>query len=109
MYNENFDSQRQPIRQNSNSSLISNNSTNQDLNDKIGRRLLLLDSPERGNSFSKSDCFEPLKVTIIRVFIAYDCGLESGTSVRLKVTEETTAREVVVLVIEQISKVRVIF
>lgn len=41
---------------------------------------------------------------IIQVFAAYDCGLTTGTSVRLKVTSQTTARQVVDLVVKQLNK-----
>ena len=40
---------------------------------------------------------------IIRVYAAYDTGLPSGTSVKLHVTPQTTAREVVDLVVKQLN------
>uniref|UniRef100_A0A914ZD59 Fibronectin type-III domain-containing protein n=1 Tax=Panagrolaimus superbus TaxID=310955 RepID=A0A914ZD59_9BILA len=41
---------------------------------------------------------------IIRVFAAYDCALPKNTAIRLSITQATTAREVVALVVEQINK-----
>ncbi|TMS36254.1 hypothetical protein L596_003463 [Steinernema carpocapsae] len=43
--------------------------------------------------------------TVIRVYAAYNCGLNKGTSVRLQVSSTTTSKEVVELVVEQISKI----
>uniref|UniRef100_A0A1I7YP53 Fibronectin type-III domain-containing protein n=1 Tax=Steinernema glaseri TaxID=37863 RepID=A0A1I7YP53_9BILA len=43
--------------------------------------------------------------TVIRVYAAYNCGLTKGTSVRLQVSPSTTSKEVVELVVEQISKI----
>ncbi len=40
---------------------------------------------------------------VLQVFAAYDTGLASGTSVRLNVTDRTSAREVVDLVIKQLN------
>lgn len=40
---------------------------------------------------------------ILQVYAAYDTGLASGTSVKLTVTRETTAREVIDLVIKQLN------
>ncbi len=40
---------------------------------------------------------------VLQVFAAYHTGLASGTSVKLNVTSETTAREVVDLVIKQLN------
>uniref|UniRef100_A0A061QLM3 Putative fibronectin/RAS containing n=1 Tax=Cupiennius salei TaxID=6928 RepID=A0A061QLM3_CUPSA len=40
---------------------------------------------------------------IIRVYAAYETGLPSGTSVKLHVTPQTTAREVVDLVVKQLN------
>ena len=40
---------------------------------------------------------------ILQVYAAYDTGLASGTSVKLTVTKDTTAREVIDLVIKQLN------
>ncbi len=40
---------------------------------------------------------------MLQVFAAYETGLASGTSVRLNVTNATSAREVVDLVIKQLN------
>ncbi|VDK30402.1 unnamed protein product, partial [Gongylonema pulchrum] len=54
------------------------------------------------------ECFQPRKAHVstgvIKVYAAYQCGLTSGTSVRLQVASTTTAREVVALVVEQLAK-----
>lgn len=48
----------------------------------------------------------PIKTSIIRVFVAFECvGLASGASIRLRILPETTANEILVLVLEQISQV----
>lgn len=48
--------------------------------------------------------------SIIRVFIAFECiGLENGASVRLRILPLTTANEIVALVLEQITKVLLLF
>ncbi|XP_052070242.1 ankyrin repeat and fibronectin type-III domain-containing protein 1-like isoform X3 [Mytilus californianus] len=41
---------------------------------------------------------------ILQVYVAYETGLSKGTRVRLHVTEKTTAREVVTLVVKQLNK-----
>lgn len=41
---------------------------------------------------------------ILQVYAAYETGLSKGTRVRLHVTEKTTAREVVTLVVKQLNK-----
>ncbi|KAK0396622.1 hypothetical protein QR680_001790 [Steinernema hermaphroditum] len=48
---------------------------------------------------------EGADTTVIRVYAAYNCGLTKGTSVRLQVSPTTTSKEVVELVVEQISKI----
>lgn len=51
---------------------------------------LLPDAPS-----SPPDCLATLATAIIRVFVAYDCGVKtSGISIRLKVTQQTTAGSV---------------
>lgn len=40
---------------------------------------------------------------IIQVYVAYDTGLASGTSLKLRVTPKTTAREVIDLVVKQLN------
>lgn len=47
---------------------------------------------------------EALDPGILRVYAAYSCGLTRGTSVMLHVTPHTTAREVINLVIVQLSQ-----
>lgn len=42
--------------------------------------------------------------SIIRVYAAYDTGLAKGTSVKLQVTQKSTAREVINLVIQQLNQ-----
>jgi len=42
--------------------------------------------------------------TLIRVFIAYKCGLANGASVQLKISCQTTVKEVVELVVAQIHR-----
>ncbi|KAI1731891.1 ankyrin repeat and fibronectin type-III domain-containing protein 1-like isoform X1 [Ditylenchus destructor] len=42
--------------------------------------------------------------SVIRVFVAYECGLESGASVKIRITDITTAREIVTLVVNQMAK-----
>lgn len=48
----------------------------------------------------------PIKTSIIRVFVAFECvGLASGASIRLRILPETTTNEILVLMLEQISQV----
>ncbi|KAI1725401.1 ankyrin repeat and fibronectin type-III domain-containing protein 1 [Ditylenchus destructor] len=42
--------------------------------------------------------------SVVRVFVAYECGLESGASVKIRITDLTTAREIVALVVNQMAK-----
>lgn len=60
------------------------------------------DSPANllGGGSSSSPQPEP---NILQVYAAYETGLAQGTSVRIKVTTATTAREVVDLVIKQLN------
>lgn len=44
-----------------------------------------------------------VKTNVLQVYAAYDTGLASGTSVRLNVTRDTCAREVIDLVIRQLN------
>ncbi|KAH6943736.1 hypothetical protein HPB50_026087 [Hyalomma asiaticum] len=44
-----------------------------------------------------------LAPSVLRVYAAYDSGLPPGTSIKLHVTPETTAREVVELVVRQLN------
>lgn len=71
--------------------------------------------PRRGSSAAElpsepwlEECFQTKKpyasTGVIKVYAAYQCGLTSGTSVRLQVASTTTAREIVVLVVEQLAK-----
>ncbi|XP_055585160.1 uncharacterized protein LOC129738001 isoform X2 [Uranotaenia lowii] len=41
--------------------------------------------------------------SIVQVYAAYDTGLPSGTSLKLRVTQKTTAREVIDLVVKQLN------
>ncbi|KAL3184146.1 hypothetical protein MRX96_032433 [Rhipicephalus microplus] len=41
--------------------------------------------------------------SVLRVYAAYESGLPPGTSIKLHVTPETTAREVVELVVRQLN------
>ncbi|RWS25945.1 Ankyrin repeat and fibronectin type-III domain-containing protein 1-like protein [Leptotrombidium deliense] len=43
--------------------------------------------------------------TLIRVYAAYDCGAPKGTSVKIQVSSETTAKEVVELVVKQFNAI----
>lgn len=45
----------------------------------------------------------PLAPSVLRVYAAYESGLPPGTSIKLHVTAETTAREVVELVVRQLN------
>ncbi|CAG9541102.1 unnamed protein product [Cercopithifilaria johnstoni] len=66
--------------------------------------------PQKVNSLTKpwlNNCFQPKKIPttrVIKVYAAYQCGLTSGTSVRLQIASATTASEIVALVIEQLAK-----
>ncbi|XP_064477839.1 ankyrin repeat and fibronectin type-III domain-containing protein 1-like isoform X2 [Ornithodoros turicata] len=40
---------------------------------------------------------------VLRIYAAYDCGLPTGTSMKIHVTEETTAREVIELFVRQLN------
>lgn len=51
----------------------------------------------------KSSPLPPQNSRIIRVYAAYETGLPSGTSVKLHVTPQTTAREVVDLLVKQLN------
>ncbi|RWS05372.1 hypothetical protein B4U79_01189, partial [Dinothrombium tinctorium] len=42
---------------------------------------------------------------VIRVYAAYECGAPKGTSVKIQVSRETTAKEVVELVIKQFNAI----
>lgn len=57
-------------------------------------------SPEHEDEDGASQSNAP---GIIQVYAAYDTGLASGTSLKLRVTPKTTAREVVDLVVKQLS------
>lgn len=61
----------------------------------------LVKRPSSSNS-SGSNPGDPLS-GILRVYAAYETGLPSGTSVKLHVTPQTTAREVVELVVKQLN------
>nr|XP_029723303.1 uncharacterized protein LOC109400223 isoform X2 [Aedes albopictus] len=45
----------------------------------------------------------PLQTSIVQVYAAYETGLPSGTSLKLRVTQKTTAREVIDLVVKQLN------
>ncbi|XP_065084445.1 uncharacterized protein wake isoform X2 [Ochlerotatus camptorhynchus] len=45
----------------------------------------------------------PLTTSIVQVYAAYETGLPSGTSLKLRVTQKTTAREVIDLVVKQLN------
>ena len=59
-----------------------------------------LGAPPSDHSYSSNSGNEP---NILQVYAAYDTGLASGTSVKLTVTKDTTAREVIDLVIKQLN------
>ncbi len=58
---------------------------------------------ERNTSRSSSDR-SPAQAGVLRVYAAYPCGLAKGTSVKLQLTQKTTSREVVNLVVQQLNK-----
>ena len=60
----------------------------------------LVTAVEVSHSGGSSSAGEP---NILQVYAAYDTGLASGTSVKLTVTKDTTAREVIDLVIKQLN------
>jgi len=73
---------------------VSTNSIDSNDNDLVGPRQLDIICPQPSSSP------EP---NILQVFAAYDTGLAQGTSVRISVSTNTSAREVVDLVIKQLN------
>ncbi|XP_055525349.1 uncharacterized protein LOC129718521 isoform X4 [Wyeomyia smithii] len=52
---------------------------------------------------SDSGSTAPLTTSIVQVYAAYETGLPSGTSLKLRVTQKTSAREVIDLVVKQLN------
>ncbi|XP_058458113.1 ankyrin repeat and fibronectin type-III domain-containing protein 1-like isoform X2 [Malaya genurostris] len=63
------------------------------------------ESTVAGSSASNSTAATttPLITSIVQVYAAYETGLPSGTSLKLRVTQKTTAREVIDLVVKQLN------
>lgn len=61
------------------------------------------DTSRKTSSNLTSDLLYTGEPNILQVYAAYDTGLASGTSVKLTVTRETSAREVIDLVIKQLN------
>ncbi|XP_058840187.1 ankyrin repeat and fibronectin type-III domain-containing protein 1-like [Topomyia yanbarensis] len=54
-------------------------------------------------SASTATVTTPVTTSIVQVYAAYETGLPSGTSLKLRVTQKTTAREVIDLVVKQLN------
>lgn len=69
------------------------------------KSISLLDSNSSGASTGESSTLnkETGSSTIIQVYAAYETGLASGTSLKLRVYTSTTAREVIDLVVKQLN------
>ncbi|XP_053698449.1 uncharacterized protein LOC128745401 isoform X2 [Sabethes cyaneus] len=52
---------------------------------------------------SESGGTGPVTTSIVQVYAAYETGLPSGTSLKLRVTQKTSAREVIDLVVKQLN------
>ena len=63
----------------------------------------LSSSTQQYHSSNLQQVQRPPETNILQVYAAYDTGLAHGTSVRIKVTTATSAREVVDLVIKQLN------
>ncbi|XP_055618700.1 uncharacterized protein LOC129763542 isoform X2 [Toxorhynchites rutilus septentrionalis] len=75
-----------------------------DLAQSPQRRPSQSQSPESGSqSTSQPEALSPLTTSIVQVYAAYETGLPSGTSLKLRVTNRTTAREVIDLVVKQLN------
>lgn len=60
-------------------------------------------SKSRNQSQTDDDDDSNMMPSIIQVYAAYDTGLASGTSLKLRVNPKTTAREVIDLVVKQLN------
>lgn len=101
----------------SNSSLMSSDSLFSDSNlisvGKDNRKIAKFYDPTQENNSSNNNNNQEntmlkqtssSKTDVIRVYAAYETGLAKGTSVRLCVTHNTTAEEVVSLVVQELNK-----
>lgn len=57
----------------------------------------------KGDAEDEAGSPTPVESGIIQVYAAYDTGLASGTSLKLRVTTKTSAREVIDLVVKQLN------
>lgn len=60
--------------------------------------------PTSSNVRSSSTDTPSPSAGVLRVYAAYQCGLAKGTSVKLQVTQKTTSKEVIALVVQQLNK-----
>ncbi|CAI9739730.1 ankyrin repeat and fibronectin type-III domain-containing protein 1 isoform X1 [Octopus vulgaris] len=95
----------------SNSSLMSSDSLFSDSNlisvGKDNRKIAKFYDPTQENNNQENSMLKQTsssKTDVIRVYAAYETGLAKGTSVRLCVTHNTTAEEVVSLVVQELNK-----
>ena len=104
-------SRKSKIHDNNNSSTSAVCNSNEISVGKDNRKIAKFYDPneETAPSSGQSDCDASATNSapssgVLRVYAAYDCGLSKGISVKLNVTLRTTARDVINLVVRQLSK-----